>query len=160
SRPALIRWTRSTRSAPSTGKMRFLPRRRAPSKRRPSSSPSGGANVFSVAMWARPAFSIGERDTSGSSSRTQASTSGSSGTQGRYRFLEPFLGLYILVDGLRHVSKMALRREDDPEDGRAAADGAHDHGLAQSDRRAQHTPEQSAEGDGSPDDEAHHRVHA
>ena len=40
---------------------------------------SGGSNVFSVAMCAGPAWSTGARETSGSSSRTQASTSGSSG---------------------------------------------------------------------------------
>ena len=59
SRPALIKWMRRTRSSPSTGKRRFLPRRSAPSKRLPSSAESGGSNVFSVAMCAGPACSIG-----------------------------------------------------------------------------------------------------
>ena len=61
SRPALIRWIRRTRSSPSTGKRRFLPRRSAPSSRLPSSVDSGGSNVFSVAMCAGPACSIGAR---------------------------------------------------------------------------------------------------
>ena len=54
SRPALIRWTRRTRSPPSTGNRRFLPRRSAPSSRLPSRAESGGSNVFSVAMCAGP----------------------------------------------------------------------------------------------------------
>ena len=65
----------------SVAKRRRLPRRSAPRKRRPSSASSGGSNVFSVAMCAGPAFSIAARETSGASSRTHASTSGSSGTQ-------------------------------------------------------------------------------
>ena len=76
-----MRWTRRTRSSFAMGKRRFFPRRWAPAKRFPSSFASGGSKVFSVAMCAGPALSIGERETSGSSSRTQASTSGSSGTR-------------------------------------------------------------------------------
>ena len=56
-RPALIRWMWRTSSPSSVGKSRCLPRRRAPSKRRPSSAASGGSNVFSVAMCAGPALS-------------------------------------------------------------------------------------------------------
>ena len=62
-------------------RMSDLPRRFAPASRLPSSAESGGSKVFSVAMWAGPAFSTGARETSGASSRTHASTSGSSGTQ-------------------------------------------------------------------------------
>ena len=40
---------------------------------------SGGSKVFTVAMWAGPGRADGARETSGSSSRTHASTSGSSG---------------------------------------------------------------------------------
>ena len=78
-RPALIRWIRSCSSPSSVGKSSHLPRRWAPSSRRPSSSRSGGSNVFSVAMCAGPACRTADADTSGASSRTHASTSGSSG---------------------------------------------------------------------------------
>jgi hypothetical protein len=46
---------------------------------RPASAEGGGSNVFRVATWPGRAISIGARETSVSSSRTQASTSGSSG---------------------------------------------------------------------------------
>ena len=84
------------------GKRRFLPRRREPSRRRPSSAESGGSNVFRVAMCAGPAFSIGERETSGASSRTHASTSGSSGNG----------ALHSVFDRLGHFAKVALRFDD------------------------------------------------
>ena len=77
--PCLIRWIRSWSSPSAVGKRSHWPRRVAPASRRPSSSRSGGSNVFRVAMWAGPAWSTGAADTSGASSRTQASTSGSSG---------------------------------------------------------------------------------
>ena len=50
-----------------------------PRERPPSSAPGGGSKLFSVAMWPGRADAIGARPTSGASSRTQASTSGSSG---------------------------------------------------------------------------------
>ena len=78
-RPALIRCTRRTSSPSAVGKSRFFARRSAPANDRSASAVSGGSNVFSVAMCPDRALSIGERETSGSSSRTQASTSGSSG---------------------------------------------------------------------------------
>ena len=56
-----------------------MARRSTPLKPAPSSTESDGSIVFSVAMCAGPACSIGERLTSGSSLSRQASTSGSSG---------------------------------------------------------------------------------
>ena len=78
-RPALIRCTRRMSSPSSVGKSRFLPRRRAPENVRPSSDEIGGSNVFTVAMCDGPTLATGDCETSGSSSRTHASTSGSSG---------------------------------------------------------------------------------
>ena len=76
----IIRWTSRTSSPSSVGKSSRLARRSAPARRRPSSAESGGSNVFSVAMCAGPARSIGKARTGSSSSRRQASTSGNSGT--------------------------------------------------------------------------------
>ena len=78
-RPALIRCTRRTSSPSVVGKRRFLPRLRAPASERPSSALGGGSNVLSVATCPERASATGERATCGSSSRTHASTSGSSG---------------------------------------------------------------------------------
>ena len=72
-RAARARRRRSAAGSASRGaRRRAVPRPRAPF--------SGGSNVFSVAMCAGPACSIGDRFTSGSSWRRHASTSGSSGT--------------------------------------------------------------------------------
>ena len=60
-----------------------MPRRRLPASCRPTSALGGGSNDFSVAMWPGRADSTGARETSGSSSRTHASTSGSSGMRSR-----------------------------------------------------------------------------
>src|SRR5262249_17081264 len=84
SRPALIRWTISTSSSSSVGNRNRFARRRAPWRPSPSSAEGGGSKVFSVAMCAGPACAIGERLTSVSSRRRQASISGSSGTGQAY----------------------------------------------------------------------------
>ena len=78
-RPALIRCTITTSSSSSVGSRKRLARRSTPRKPSPSSAESGGSKVLSVAMCAGPAFTIGDRLTSGSSWRRQASTSGNSG---------------------------------------------------------------------------------
>src|SRR5207253_10957642 len=53
-----------------------------------SSAESGGSNVFSVAMCAGPACSIGNARTGPSRARRHASISGSSGTYA-FRFMDP-----------------------------------------------------------------------
>src|SRR5439155_17415910 len=82
SRPALIRCTITTISSSSVGSRKRFARRSTPFTPSPSRSITGGSNVFSVAIWAGPAFSIGTFLTSGSSWRRQASTSGNSGKLG------------------------------------------------------------------------------
>src|SRR6266511_5228105 len=79
SRPAVIRWTSSTSSPSSVVKSSRFARRSAPASFRPSSADSGGSNVFSVATFAGPAFTIGKADTGSFSARRHASISGSSG---------------------------------------------------------------------------------
>src|SRR5918995_5780781 len=74
-----MRWTCSTSSPSSVGKRRFLPRRSAPAKRRPSRAASGGSNVLRVATCAGPARSTGDARTASSSARRNASISGNSG---------------------------------------------------------------------------------
>ena len=84
-RPAVIRCTSTHELA--VGRREEQPLR-APLRARelpPSSADSGGSNVFSVAMCAGPAFTIGNAETGSSSARRQASISGSSGTQLAFR---------------------------------------------------------------------------
>ena len=153
---------------------------RAPANRLPSSSRSGGSNVFSVAMCAGPACSTGAADTSGSSSRTHASTSGSSGmrrtVQRRARLSRRRrrqrsgrrgdeaarclrLRRQRLVDRLGHLAQRPHRREQHRQDRERHSDRADPDRRAQAEPRGERAAEQRAERHHAPDDEAHHRVH-
>ena len=79
SRPAVIRWTRTTKLAVLGREQQALARRSTPVNLRPSSVESGGSYVFRVAMWAGPAFAIAP-PTRARRASVAASISGSSGT--------------------------------------------------------------------------------
>ena len=179
-RPALIRWTRSASVSSAVGKRRHLPRLPAPGEAPPSSSRSGGSNVFSVAMCAGPACSTGAADTSGSSSRTHASTSGSSGmrrTVQRGRGQSGgAAGSAPAVAGTSPPAASAsdgsgsstgsgisrrcrMRGEQDRQERERHPDRADQIVEAQADPRGERAAEQRSERDRAPDDEAHHRVH-
>ena len=180
-RPALIRWMRSCSASSAVGKSSHLPRLPAPAKRRPSSSRSGGSNVFSVAMCAGPACSTGEADTSGSSSRTHASTSGSSGmrptVQRRTRASRAAPPAAVPAaagtsppaasasDGSGSSTGSGISRSvrtGESSTGRTASDipiAPTQIAVRRPNQRAERAADQRAERHHAPDDEAHHRVH-
>src|SRR5205823_14059545 len=115
--------------------------------RRPSRAGSGGSIVFSVATWAGPARSIGNALTNGSSSRTHASTSGSSGIDGgTERRLALRLG--------RQVRDQTYGRECDGHEGEAGNYRASPQRGAETQLGREDAACKGAERNGAPDEEA------